>query len=88
MPASGAIRAPGESVDVNAKRVPYFKPGKEMRERLNFGEVSAEYERARLSGRGRIRPCGRGGTGRRNRLKIGFPERECGFKSRRPHQLR
>jgi integration host factor beta subunit len=25
----------GESVDVAAKRVPYFKPGKEMRERLN-----------------------------------------------------
>lgn len=25
----------GESVKVNAKRVPYFKPGKEMRERLN-----------------------------------------------------
>ncbi|USI73671.1 integration host factor subunit beta [Sphingomonas morindae] len=25
----------GESVEVDAKRVPYFKPGKEMRERLN-----------------------------------------------------
>jgi integration host factor subunit beta len=25
----------GESVDVGAKRVPYFKPGKEMRARLN-----------------------------------------------------
>lgn len=25
----------GESVDVEAKKVPYFKPGKEMRERLN-----------------------------------------------------
>ena len=32
----------GESVDVDAKRVPYFKPGKEMRERLNLGEVAAE----------------------------------------------
>ena len=32
----------GESVDVDAKRVPYFKPGKEMRERLNLGEVTAE----------------------------------------------
>ena len=32
----------GESVSVNAKRVPYFKPGKEMRERLNLGEVAAE----------------------------------------------
>lgn len=25
----------GESVAVDAKKVPYFKPGKEMRERLN-----------------------------------------------------
>jgi len=25
----------GAAVDVGAKRVPYFKPGKEMRERLN-----------------------------------------------------
>ncbi len=25
----------GEAVDVHAKRVPYFKPGKEMRHRLN-----------------------------------------------------
>jgi integration host factor subunit beta len=25
----------GEPVDVSAKSVPYFKPGKEMRERLN-----------------------------------------------------
>lgn len=25
----------GESVEVDAKRVPYFKPGKEMRARLN-----------------------------------------------------
>lgn len=25
----------GEAVEVGAKRVPYFKPGKEMRERLN-----------------------------------------------------
>ncbi len=32
----------GEPVDVSAKRVPYFKPGKEMRERLNLQEVTAE----------------------------------------------
>ena len=32
----------GESVEVDAKRVPYFKPGKEMRERLNLQEVTAE----------------------------------------------
>lgn len=27
----------GDTVDVPAKKVPYFKPGKEMRERLNGG---------------------------------------------------
>jgi integration host factor subunit beta len=33
----------GEAVEVDAKRVPYFKPGKEMRERLNLnGEAIAE----------------------------------------------
>ena len=32
----------GETVPVDAKRVPYFKPGKEMRDRLNLGEVTAE----------------------------------------------
>jgi integration host factor subunit beta len=31
----------GDAVDVAAKRVPYFKPGKEMRERLNLQEVNA-----------------------------------------------
>jgi integration host factor subunit beta len=28
----------GETVDVEAKRVPYFKPGKEMRARLNVSD--------------------------------------------------
>jgi integration host factor subunit beta len=28
----------GEAVDVDAKRVPYFKPGKEMRARLNVDD--------------------------------------------------
>ena len=32
----------GEPVQVDAKRVPYFKPGKEMRERLNISEVTAD----------------------------------------------
>lgn len=27
----------GESVDIRAKKVPFFKPGKEIRERLNGG---------------------------------------------------
>jgi integration host factor subunit beta len=32
----------GEQVEVDAKKVPYFKPGKEMRERLNLSEVTSE----------------------------------------------
>ena len=32
----------GEQVAVDAKKVPYFKPGKEMRVRLNLSEVTAE----------------------------------------------
>ena len=32
---SGRNPRTGEAVEVPAKRVPYFKPGKEMRERLN-----------------------------------------------------
>jgi integration host factor subunit beta len=32
----------GETVAVDAKKVPYFKPGKEMRERLNLGDATAE----------------------------------------------
>ena len=33
----------GEAVEVDAKRVPYFKPGKEMRERLNLnGDAGLE----------------------------------------------
>ncbi len=32
----------GEPVDVDAKRVPYFKPGKEMRERLNIDGAAAD----------------------------------------------
>ena len=32
----------GAAVEVDAKRVPYFKPGKEMRERLNLQEAPPE----------------------------------------------
>ena len=32
---SGRNPRTGETVDIDAKRVPYFKPGKEMRQRLN-----------------------------------------------------
>lgn len=34
---SGRNPRTGETVEVPSKRVPYFKPGKEMRERLNKG---------------------------------------------------
>ena len=34
-PRIGRNPRTGESVEVPAKRVPYFKPGKEIRERLN-----------------------------------------------------
>ena len=34
-PRKGRNPRTGEAVDVPAKRVPYFKPGKEMRARLN-----------------------------------------------------
>src|SRR5204862_7846790 len=33
----------GESVSVDAKRVTYFKPGTEMRERLNLQQAPAEH---------------------------------------------
>ena len=36
-PRIGRNPRTGESVEVPAKRVPYFKPGKEIRERLNEG---------------------------------------------------
>ncbi len=34
-PRKGRNPRTGDSVDVPSKRVPYFKPGKEVRERLN-----------------------------------------------------
>ena len=34
-PRKGRNPRTGENVDVPGKRVPYFKPGKEMRQRLN-----------------------------------------------------
>jgi len=42
-PRKGRNPRTGETVEVPGKRVPYFKPGKEMRERLNLnGEAVAE----------------------------------------------
>ena len=36
-PRKGRNPRTGETVDVPGKRVPYFKPGKEIREKLNEG---------------------------------------------------
>jgi integration host factor subunit beta len=36
----------GESVSVEAKSVPYFKPGKELRERINAKKQAAPAKRA------------------------------------------
>lgn len=34
----------GDPVDIPAKRVPYFKPGKELKEMINPGEQGLEYD--------------------------------------------
>ncbi len=38
MPAPGAIPRTGEAVPVDEKAVPFFKAGKELRERVNRGK--------------------------------------------------
>jgi len=34
----------GDPVDIPAKRIPYFKPGKELKEMINPGEKGIEYD--------------------------------------------
>ena len=51
----------GDPVSVDAKRVPYFKPGKEMRERLNLGGVTASSRAGSVAADGDP-DCGHGGT--------------------------
>ena len=76
----------GEAVDVDAKRVPYFKPGKEMRERLNLnGEAPPNSCAPAGPGGSRAASSGRGGMVDAGDLKSSAPW-ACGFKSRRPHQ--
>ncbi len=81
----------GEAVDVDAKRVPYFKPGKEMRERLNLNGRSGRIMTAaarRDPERGyQDSISGRGGMVDAGDLKSSA-HWACGFKSRRPHQHR
>ena len=74
----------GEAVDVDAKRVPYFKPGKEMRERLNLNGKSAPNSRCAQPDRWRqlaavmIAPMRTWRNGRRWRLKIFCPYGRAG----------
>jgi integration host factor subunit beta len=42
-PRTGRNPKTGESVAVPAKRVPYFKPSKELRDLVNPGEASGSY---------------------------------------------
>ena len=44
--AGRSRRSTGASVSVSEKAVPYFKPGKELRERVNGGPPQAEAKTA------------------------------------------
>ena len=49
-PRTGRNPRTGTAVEVSAKAVPYFKPGKELRERVNGGPLQAPMRRPRASG--------------------------------------
>lgn len=44
-PRAGRNPRTGETVEVAGKAVPYFKPGKELRERVNGGPLQGEARR-------------------------------------------
>ena len=46
-PRTGRNPRTGTAVEVSAKAVPYFKPGKELRERVNGGPLQAPARRPR-----------------------------------------
>jgi integration host factor subunit beta len=46
-PRTGRNPRTGTAVEVSAKAVPYFKPGKELRERVNGGPLQAPARKAR-----------------------------------------
>lgn len=46
-PRTGRNPRTGSAVDVSAKSVPYFKPGKELRERVNGGPLQVQARRPR-----------------------------------------
>ena len=50
-PRTGRNPRTGSAVEVSAKAVPYFKPGKELRERVNGGQVPAAPRPARAAAR-------------------------------------
>jgi integration host factor subunit beta len=46
-PRTGRNPRTGSAVEVSAKAVPYFKPGKELRERVNGGPLQAPMRKTR-----------------------------------------
>jgi integration host factor subunit beta len=48
-PRTGRNPRTGSSVDVAAKAVPYFKPGKELRERVNGGPLQQPARKPRAT---------------------------------------
>jgi integration host factor subunit beta len=46
-PRTGRNPRTGSAVEVSAKAVPYFKPGKELRERVNGGPLQAPVRKPR-----------------------------------------
>jgi integration host factor subunit beta len=46
-PRTGRNPRTGTAVEVSAKAVPYFKPGKELRERVNGGPLQAQARKPR-----------------------------------------
>jgi integration host factor subunit beta len=48
-PRTGRNPRTGTAVDVAAKAVPYFKPGKELRERVNGGPLQAPARKPRTA---------------------------------------
>ena len=48
-PRTGRNPRTGTAVEVSAKSVPYFKPGKELRERVNGGPLQAAGRRPRAA---------------------------------------
>ena len=48
-PRTGRNPRTGTAVDVSAKAVPYFKPGKELRERVNGGPLQVQARKPRAA---------------------------------------